>query len=280
LVARDVEEDDMYAKVAFVFLGLSLLSSAQAFAQEGRITVTSLGVANAVTTFEIRTKTGSLPCRTPNNNSTTRCFTDNVRVRPDNTITTTAEKADLIATDVNAQAANVTATANGSSVTLSPNLGLSVFYLGVFPLGNPREVDTLNPNGLRDPYVFGFQLTGSSTTSGELADFNIGGPGGLDVNFDTTGYAAVSVLQLLRNDINTQTSFTSTVEGSLLLINGPGPSNDITVDFQDPGFTYSYFVTVPGAAIPELSTLQLAAAGFGVLGLAAHFRRRTNVHVV
>jgi hypothetical protein len=242
LVARVVEEDDMYAKVAFVFLGVLLLSSAQAFAQEGRITVTGLGVANAVTTFEIRTKTGSLPCRTPNNNSTTRCFTDNVRVRPDNTITTTAEKADLIATDVNAQAANVTATANGSSVTLSPNLGLSVFYLGVFPLGNPREVDTLNPNGLRDPYVFGFQLTGSSTTSGEMADFNIGGPGGLDVNFDTTGYTAVSVLQLLRNDINTQTSFTSTVEGSLLLINGPGPSNDITVDFQDPGFTYSYFV--------------------------------------
>jgi len=278
LLGNHVEEEHMYAKVASVILGISLLAAAPASAQlEGKITVKDLGLANAVTTFEIRTKTGSLPCKTSTNNSKTQCFTDKVRVKPDANVKTTADKADLIATDVNAQAVNVTAAANASSVTLTPKAGKNVFYLGVFPLGNPKEVDTLNPNGLQDPFLFGLNLTGFSTASGDMASFVIGGPGGLDVSFDTTGYTAASVLQLLRVDINTQTSFTSTIGGGLLLINGPGPSNDIAVDFQDPGFTYSYFVTIPGAAIPELSTLQLVAAGFGVLGLAAHFRRRTNV---
>lgn len=206
--------------------------TAKCWANEGKIIVDDAGVADKEVKIEITT--------TDENGKNQKKET--IKFTPTATnVSSTENKAQLIADKITEQATTVSATRTGSTSTVTSDAGRKITKIRVVP-GKSKEKDRVNPNTLASlcvPLQFELELTGSSTGD-YLASVDISGPGGNLYELNTLGMSVSMILDSFADDISNDGFFNPVVSDNSLFIYNLTCENYFMAFFEDDGFDYSY----------------------------------------
>jgi hypothetical protein len=193
-------------------------------------------------------------------------------------------KSKAVATAINAQSANVTATDKGGSLSIDAKAGNTLTGLSFSPTTtvagkqiSTGEVLRLNPINLNKGGFVAYNLNLQGTAlGGGLATLDLGDPTTgmnlLATVSTTAGMTDSMIVADLATEINAfSTSLFATASGENLAITGAldqgNDNNYIDFELTDNGFSFTYGVS----AVPEPSTAVLL--GIGALLLSGYVQR-------